>query len=92
MYVGARSESKALEAIQEIKSQLPSVKLEFLQLDLSSFESVISAARQLRNTETALHGLINNVGIMGVPFSITDDGHEVQFQVNSTELQKSKAT
>lgn len=36
--------------------------------------------------ETALHGLINNAGIMGVPFSRTKDGYEIQFQVLSTLL------
>jgi hypothetical protein len=34
--------------------------------------------------ETGLHGLINNAGIMGVPFSRTKDGYEIQFQVLST--------
>jgi NAD(P)-dependent dehydrogenase (short-subunit alcohol dehydrogenase family) len=32
--------------------------------------------------EKALHGLINNAGIMGVPFSKTSDGFEIQFQTN----------
>jgi NAD(P)-dependent dehydrogenase (short-subunit alcohol dehydrogenase family) len=32
--------------------------------------------------ETALHGLINNAGIMGVPFAMTSDGYESQFQTN----------
>lgn len=35
----------------------------------------------LFSKETALHGLINNAGIMGVPFSRTKDGYEIQFQV-----------
>lgn len=32
--------------------------------------------------ETALNGLVNNAGIMGVPFSKTADGYDVQFQVH----------
>lgn len=79
--MGARSEEKALPAIEDIKSQTDSGTVHFLQLDLSSFESVISAARELRRKERALHGLVNNAGIMGVPFGKTEDGYEVQFQV-----------
>lgn len=40
--------------------------------------------RPFSSKETALHGLINNAGIMGVPFSRTKDGYEIQFQVLST--------
>lgn len=72
--MGARTESKANEAIQEIKAKTPSADIHFLQMDLSRFDSVITAAKKLRAQETAIHGLVNNAGIMGVPFSITDDG------------------
>ncbi len=33
-----------------------------------------------------LHGLINNAGIMGVPFEMTKDGYEVQWQVRTLGL------
>ncbi|KAM0421182.1 hypothetical protein ACHAPT_011074 [Fusarium lateritium] len=82
VYMGARSEAKATATIAEIKSQLPSAQILFLPLDLSSFKSVVSAATKLCNDETSLHGLINNAGIMGVPFSFTEDGYEIQFQTN----------
>ncbi len=79
--MGARSESKALDAISEIKTKIPSADVHFLPLDLSSLASVVAAAKHVRGAETALHGLINNAGIMGVPFAMTEDGYEVQFQV-----------
>ncbi|KAI8675774.1 hypothetical protein NCS57_00479400 [Fusarium keratoplasticum] len=82
VYMGARSEAKATATIAEIKAQLPSAQILFLPLDLSSFKSVISAAKKLSNDESSLHGVINNAGIMGVPFALTEDGYEIQFQTN----------
>ncbi|OAA61313.1 NAD(P)-binding domain protein [Cordyceps fumosorosea ARSEF 2679] len=79
VYVGARSEVKTSEAITAIKAATPSADVRFLPLDLSSLVSVVAAARHLRRTETALHGLINNAGIMGVPFSTTEDGYEANY-------------
>ncbi|KAK5999199.1 putative oxidoreductase [Cladobotryum mycophilum] len=82
VYMGARTESKALECIKEIKTELPSASVQFLSLDLSSLESVVTAAKTLRGRENVLHGLINNAGVMGVPFSKTADDYEIQFQTN----------
>lgn len=83
VYMGARSKDKALAAIHEIQEQLPSANIHFLDLDLSNFQSVIAAAKKIREDEPALHGLINNAGIMGVPYSLTVDGYEAQWQVRS---------
>ncbi|KAK2589546.1 hypothetical protein QQS21_012777 [Conoideocrella luteorostrata] len=82
VYMGCRSEVKARAAIDEIEAQIKATNVHFLSLDLSSFNSVLSAASEIKAKETALHGLINNAGIMGVPFEKTDDGYEVQFQTN----------
>ncbi|KAL6884484.1 NAD(P)-binding protein [Trichoderma evansii] len=54
----------------------------YLPLDLSSLDSVSKAAQIVLKNETALHGLVNNAGTMGVPYSETEDGYEVQFQTN----------
>lgn len=80
--MGARSEAKAATAINEIKAELPSADIRFLALDLSSFKSVMSAVKELRTKESSLHGLVNNAGIMGVPFALTEDGYEIQLQVS----------
>lgn len=79
--MGARSEDKALTAIEQITTPATSKNIHFLRLDLSNFQSVVSAAKEVRNKETRLDGLVNNAGIMGVPFAKTGDGYEVQFQV-----------
>ncbi|KAL7951356.1 hypothetical protein V8C42DRAFT_339322 [Trichoderma barbatum] len=90
VYMGARSKDKALAVIHDIQEQQPSANIHFLDLNLSSFQSVINAAKRIRDEETALHGLINNAGIMGVPYSLTADGYEVQFQ--STAQPNSEGT
>ncbi|KUL83606.1 hypothetical protein ZTR_11314 [Talaromyces verruculosus] len=91
VYMGARSAEKAEKAITDLKRELgnPQADIIFLKLDLTDFKSVVEAARELRrdkhtifSKETDLHGLINNAGIMGVPFSRTKDGCEIQFQTN----------
>jgi hypothetical protein len=41
--------------------------------------SVVTAAKHFLAREIALHGLINNVGIMATPFEMTKNGHEAQW-------------
>lgn len=82
VYMGARSKDKATAAIKEIQEKHPSAaNVQFLDLDLNDFSSVVAAARKIRDEEPELHGLVNNAGIMGVPYSVTADGNEIQWQV-----------
>ncbi|PNP45306.1 hypothetical protein TGAMA5MH_03030 [Trichoderma gamsii] len=82
VYMGARSKDKANAAIKEIQEKHPSANIHFLDLDLTKFSSVVAAAKRIRDEETALHGLVNNAGIMGVPYSVTVDGYKIQLQTN----------
>lgn len=52
------------------------------QLDLSSFSSVRECAKKLLNTESEIHILINNAGVMMSPQQTTEDGHELHIQSN----------
>jgi NAD(P)-dependent dehydrogenase (short-subunit alcohol dehydrogenase family) len=82
VYMGARSEAKANKAILEIKTLHPDADIHLLLLDHASLSSVVEAAKRFISQEKQLHGLILNGGIMAVPYELTKDGFESQFQVN----------
>ncbi|KAI0180779.1 NAD(P)-binding protein [Hypoxylon sp. FL1284] len=82
VYMGVRSPSKGAEAIANIKKMHPSANVDLLQMDLKDLSSVVAAAKRFLDLQTALHGLVNNAGVMATPFEITKDGHEGQWQTN----------
>jgi len=82
VYLGARSESKASAAIEEIKSIYKDADIQWLQIDLSDFSSVTKAAESFLKESQKLNYLINNAGVMNHPSNITKDGFDIQFQTN----------
>ena len=79
----SRSREKGIAAIANIKKSYPSAaNIDLLQMDLMDLSSVVAAAKHILATETALHGLVNNAGIMATPFEMTKDGYEAQWQTN----------
>ncbi|KAJ1714022.1 hypothetical protein NYO67_3817 [Aspergillus flavus] len=82
VYLCARSLEKGTAAIANIKEMHPSANINLLQMDFMDLTSVVAAAKHFLTLETALHGLVNNAGIMATPFEITKDGHEAQWQTN----------
>ncbi|KAF7538961.1 hypothetical protein G7054_g2545 [Neopestalotiopsis clavispora] len=85
VYVAARSDTKAQQAIEDIKQSAPSSSgsLVFLHLDLSDLHHVKSAAESFVAQEQRLHGLFNNAGLMGSePLQKTAQGYEISLGVN----------
>lgn len=82
IYLGCRNPTKGSQAVAEIKALVQDADIHLLLMDLMNIKSVIAAADELRSTETKLHGLINNAGIMATPFEMTADGYESQLQTN----------
>lgn len=86
--IACRSEQRAAEALsrmrEEVAREFPTkqVDVECMQLDLGSFESAKKFATDFKAKGLPLHILINNAGIMAVPFGKTTDGYEMHFQVN----------
>ncbi|KAI1097313.1 NAD(P)-binding protein [Jackrogersella minutella] len=82
VYMCARSPEKGKTAIANIKEMYPSANIDLLQMDLMDLASVVAAAKRFLALESALHGLLNNAGIMATPFEMTRDGFEAQWQTN----------
>ncbi|WYZ36516.1 hypothetical protein EsH8_II_000022 [Colletotrichum jinshuiense] len=82
VYMCARSLEKGTAAMADIKKMNPTANIDLLQMDLMDLASVVAAVKHFHTLETALHGLVNNAGIMATPFEMTKDGHEAQWQTN----------
>jgi retinol dehydrogenase-12 len=82
LYLAARSKAKAEAAIKEIKSSAPGANINFLELDLTSLDSVKTAAETFKRDNDRLDILVTNAGIMAHPPGLTKDGYEIQFGTN----------
>ncbi|KAI8934705.1 hypothetical protein NX059_008394 [Plenodomus lindquistii] len=83
IYLAARTESKARDAIADIRKSVPNAsEIVHLPLDLTSFSSIAEAASTFKAQESRLDLLINNAGIMMTPYSMTKEGYEIQFGTN----------
>ena len=82
VYLAARSQSKAMVAIERIKAINPIVQVEFLTLDLAHLQSVHEAAEWILHVEKVIDIIVCNAGIIAPETQLTDDGIELDFQVN----------
>lgn len=82
--LASRSISKVQNLIDELATAYPSVKVKPLYLNLLSFDDVREAAETVNSWTDVPHIdiLVNNAGIMAVPYKLTEDGYESQFQTN----------
>lgn len=80
--LACRNLAKGMEAIEKIKSEENNIIIQAMQLDLSDLKSVHQFAEEYLNQYKTLDVLINNAGIMMVPYNLTKDGFESQFGVN----------
>ncbi len=80
--LAVRNLDKGNEAAARIADTTPSASVAVQKLDLSSLESVRSAAEELRSNYDSIDLLVNNAGVMFTPKSTTADGFELQFGTN----------
>ncbi|XP_077224234.1 short-chain dehydrogenase TIC 32, chloroplastic-like [Tasmannia lanceolata] len=67
---------------EAIVKEIPTAKLDVMQLDLSSKASVRKFASEFKTSGFPLNILINNAGIMATPYKLSEDGIEMQFATN----------
>jgi NAD(P)-dependent dehydrogenase (short-subunit alcohol dehydrogenase family) len=98
VYIAARGKSRVMKSIKELKENATKLRLKytshqssserflgelhFLEIDLVNLKSVLNAVETFRKLESELNILINNAGVMALPFSLTQDNFEIQLQTN----------
>jgi NAD(P)-dependent dehydrogenase (short-subunit alcohol dehydrogenase family) len=80
--LACRDKDKGNAAAQKISQEFPAAKAELMMLDLSELASARRFAGEFKSRFGALDLLINNAGIMAVPYRKTADGFESQFGTN----------
>ncbi|MCL6454211.1 MAG: SDR family oxidoreductase [Alicyclobacillus sp.] len=80
--LAVRSAERGQAAVRSIQDTAPNAAVEVVPLDLGSLESVRRFAEVVLQRFPTLDLLINNAGVMGVPFGRTADGFELQFGTN----------
>lgn len=80
--LAVRDVEKAQMVVDKIKKNYPSAKLDIRKLKLDSLESVKEFTTNFLKDYSNLDILINNAGVMACPFSLTEDGFEIQMGVN----------
>jgi NAD(P)-dependent dehydrogenase (short-subunit alcohol dehydrogenase family) len=80
--LGVRNAENGKRALEDIKAEQPLASLEVIALDLASLASVRRCAAEISSRQQRLDILINNAGIMAVPYRLTEDGFEAQFGTN----------
>jgi NAD(P)-dependent dehydrogenase (short-subunit alcohol dehydrogenase family) len=80
--MACRSEDRALRARARIEADVPGADLEFMHLDLGALSSVREFASAFRNGHERLDLLINNAGVMWIPYTKTADGFEGHMAAN----------
>ncbi|KAK1750433.1 short-chain dehydrogenase TIC 32 [Echria macrotheca] len=82
--LATRNPSKVEPVSQSIASAHPSVKVRTLELDLGSLEKVRRATDDVNSWADVpvIDVVVNNAGIMAVPFELSPEGVESQFATN----------
>ena len=80
--LACRNLDKAGRAVGQITATSPSASASVVRLDLASQSSVGSAAEEIRARFPPLDLLINNAGVMDIPYQQTDDGFELTLATN----------
>jgi NAD(P)-dependent dehydrogenase (short-subunit alcohol dehydrogenase family) len=80
--LACRNLDKAGHAARQIAAESPRASTSIVRLDLASQSCVRSAAREIRARFPHVDLLINNAGVMEIPYQRTEDGFELTLATN----------
>ncbi|MGB0210681.1 oxidoreductase [Algiphilus sp.] len=80
--MACRNPGKGAGARDAVQAGAPDATVELAALDLADLSSVAGCAKTLADAGTRLDLLINNAGVMAVPYGQTADGFEMQIGTN----------
>ncbi|MCL7034105.1 hypothetical protein MKW94_001822 [Papaver nudicaule] len=80
--MAVRNTAAGMAVKETILKETPSAKIEVLELDLSSMASVRKFAGEFESLGLPLNILINNAGVMALPYKLSPDKIELQFATN----------
>jgi len=80
--LASRNTDKAGRAADRIAAASPGAGASVVRLDLASQSSVRSAAEEIRARFQPIDLLINNAGVMDIPYQRTEDGFELTLATN----------
>jgi NAD(P)-dependent dehydrogenase (short-subunit alcohol dehydrogenase family) len=80
--LACRDPGQAEQAVQRIRTGTSRSSVAVIRLDLASLASVREAAEQLRAAYPQIALLVNNAGVMEVPYARTEDEFELTFATN----------
>ncbi|TQN71220.1 putative oxidoreductase, partial [Colletotrichum shisoi] len=79
----ARSETNSVAAAEEIHKVVPNAApITYINLDLTSFDSITQAVKDFHDHSESFHILVSNAGIMATPAGVTEEGYEIHFGTN----------
>jgi NAD(P)-dependent dehydrogenase (short-subunit alcohol dehydrogenase family) len=78
--LACRSERRGQAAVEQLVGEVPSARVTYRHLDLADLATVRAFAEGLPGERLDL--LVNNAGVMALPYARTVDGFETQFGVN----------
>lgn len=80
--MASRNKEKATKAIQTLKSEISGASLTYLPLNLADLSSVREFVKMFNDSFDHLDVLVNNAGVLSVPYQKTKDGFEYQMGIN----------
>ncbi|MED6114781.1 Short-chain dehydrogenase TIC 32, chloroplastic, variant 2 [Stylosanthes scabra] len=80
--MAVRNVESGTKVKETILKEIPSAKIDVMELDLSSMASVRKFASDYISSGRPLNILINNAGVMATPLQLSPDNIELQFATN----------